>query len=158
MLPQEFRVPIAIFVRQCHLVNPRSLKREELIATILNDVEYVQCILSCCVIVTSSTASPSTSKPKRNRKAPDYFVLKKSGCSISEDSAPAPKRQKASNPVIETVIQEEALQPPAIETSIELSVVSPPPPPPVEWSPEEYDYNEYAREISLSVFDAENQI
>ena len=80
-------------------------------------------------------------------------------CSISEDSAPAPKRQKAINPVIETVIQEEALQPPAIETSFELPVVSPPPHPPVgTWSPEEYDCDEYARVISMSVFDAENQI
>ena len=79
-------------------------------------------------------------------------------CSISEDSAPAPKRHKTCNPVINRVIQEEALQPPAIETSFELPVVSLPPPPPVgTWFPEEYDYDEYAREISMSVFDAENE-
>ena len=108
--------------------------------------------------VTSSTASPSTSKSKRNRKAPDYFGFESSVCSIIEDSAPLSKRQKASNPVIGTVIQEEALQPPAIETSFELPVVSPPPPPPVgTWSPEEYDYDEYAREINMNVSDAENQ-
>ena len=106
-------------------------------------------------LVTSSTASPSTSKFKINRKAPDYFGFESSVCSISEDSAPAPKRHEAINPVIETVIQEEALQPSAIETSFELPIVSPPPPPPCgTWSPKEYDYDEYTREISMSVFDA----
>ena len=82
--------------------------------------------------VTSSTASPSTSKSKRNRRAPDFFGFENSVCSVSEDSTPAPKRHKASNPVIETVIQEEALQPPPIETSFELPFVSPPPPPQLE--------------------------
>ena len=96
---------------------------------------------------------------KKNRKAPDYFGFESSVCSISKDSAPASKRHNASNPVIETVIQEEALQPSPIETSFELPVVSPPPPPPVgTWSPEENDYNEYAKEKSMSVSDAENQI
>ena len=109
--------------------------------------------------VTSSTASPSTSKWKRTRKAPDYFGLESSVCSVSDDSVSASKRHKSTNPVIETVIQEEALQPPALDTSSELSVVSPPAPPPIgTWSPEEYDYDDYAREINLSVFDAENQI
>ena len=108
--------------------------------------------------VTSSIASPSTSKSKRNRRAAGYFGFESSVFSISEDSATAPKQHKASNPVIETAIQEEALQPPPTETSFELPVVSPPLPPPVgTWSPEEYDY-EYAREISISVFEAENQI
>ena len=109
--------------------------------------------------VTSSTASPSTSKSKRNSKAPDYFGFKNSVCSVSDDFAPAPKRHKATNPVIETVIQEEALQPPATETSFELPVVSPPAPPPVgTWSPEDYEYDDYASEISMSVFNIENQI
>ena len=108
--------------------------------------------------ITSSTASPTTSKTKRNRRAPDYFGLEISVCSISDDSAPASKRQKTANPVIETVLQEEASQPPATETEFELPVVSPPAPPPVGiWSPESYEYNDYAREISISVFDAENQ-
>ena len=62
-------------------------------------------------------------------------------------------------PVIETVIQEEALQPPAPDTSFELPVGSPPAPLPIgTWSLEEYDYDDYAKEISMSVFDAENQI
>ena len=110
--------------------------------------------------VTSSTASPSTSKSKRTRKAPDYFGFESSVCSVSDnDSVSAPKRHKPTNPVIETVIQEEALQPPLLDTSFELPVVSPPAPPPIgTWSPEEYDYKNYAREISMSVFDAENQI
>ena len=109
--------------------------------------------------VTSSTASPSTSKTKRNRRAPDYFGFENSVCSISDDSAPASKRQKTANPVIETILQEEASQPPATETEFELPVVSPPAPPPVgTWSPESYEYDDYAREISMSVFDAENQI
>ena len=109
--------------------------------------------------VTSSTASPSTSKSKRNRNAPDYFGFESSVCSVSNDSSPAPKRHKTTNTVIETVIQEEALQPPATETSFELPIVSPPAPPPVgTWSPEDYDYDNYAWEISMSVFDAENQI
>ena len=81
--------------------------------------------------VTSSTASPSTSKIKRNRRAPDYFVFKNFVCSISDDSAPASKRQKTANPVIETILQEEASQPPATESEFELLIVSPPAPPPV---------------------------
>ena len=39
---------------------------------------------------------------------------------------PAPKRPKPKNTVIETVIQEEALKPTAVETSCELPIVSPP--------------------------------
>ena len=109
--------------------------------------------------VTSSTASPSTSKTKRHRRAPDYFGFENSVCSISNDSAPAPKRQKTVNPVIETIIQEEASQPPATETDFELPGVSPPAPLPVgTWSLESYEYDDYAREISMSVFDAKNQI
>ena len=109
--------------------------------------------------VISSTASPSTSKAKRNRQAPDYFGWENSVCSISDDSAPASKRQKSSNPVIETILQEEASQPPATETEFEHPVLSPPEPPPVgTWSPESYEYDDYAREISMIVFDAENQI
>ena len=65
-----------------------------------------------------------------------------------------PKRHKPTNLVIETVIQEEVLQPPVLDTSFELPVVSPPAAPPIgTWSPEEYDYDDYAREISMSVFE-----
>ena len=60
------------------------------------------------------------------------------------------------NPVIETLIQEEALQPPAAETSLELPVVSSPATQPT--NPEEYNHDNYEREVSMSVFDAENQI
>ena len=67
-------------------------------------------------LVTSSTASPSTSISKRNRRAPGYFGFENSVCSISDDSAPASKRQKTENPVTETILQEEASQPPATET------------------------------------------
>ena len=106
--------------------------------------------------VISSTASPFTSKTKRNQRAPDYFGFENSLCSISDVSAPASKRQRTANLVIETILQEEASQPPATETEIELPVVSPPAPLPVgTWSPESYEYDDYAREISMSVFDAE---
>ena len=109
---------------------------------------------------TSSIASPSTSHTKRNRRAPDYYGFESSVCSLSDDSAaPVSKTQRSANPVIETIIQEEAAQPPFPDTDYELQVVSPPAPPPVgTWSPVEYDYDDYAREISMSVFDAENQI
>ena len=70
-----------------------------------------------------------------------------------------PKRQRQNNPVIETVIQEEALKTPAVETPFELPVVSPPEPQPLgTWSPEEYYYADYEREVIMSVFDTENQI
>ena len=83
--------------------------------------------------VTSSVASPSTSRNKRTRRAPDYFGFEGSVCSISDDSAaPVPKKQKPANPVIETIIQEEAAQPPVPDTHYELRVVSPSAPPPVE--------------------------
>ncbi|XP_075258442.1 uncharacterized protein LOC142350476 [Convolutriloba macropyga] len=62
--------------------------------------------------------------------------------------APVSKKQKPTNPVIETIIQEEAAQPPVPDTYYELRVVSPPAPPPVgTWSPESYEYEDYAREI-----------
>ena len=81
--------------------------------------------------VTSSTASPSTPKTKKNRRAPDYFGFENTVCSISDDSAPASKRQNTANPVIETILQEEASQPPTTETDFELPVVSRPEPLPV---------------------------
>ena len=110
--------------------------------------------------VTSSVASPSTSRNKRNRRAPDYFGFESSVCSMSDDSAaPVSKKRKSTNPVIETIIQEEATHPPVPDTYYELQVASPPAPPPVgTWSPESYEHEDYAREISMSVFDAENQI
>ena len=81
-------------------------------------------------------------------------------CSLSDDSAaPVSKKQRPANPVIETIIQEEAAQPPVPDTDYEMRAVSPPAPPPVgTWSPVDYDYDDYAPEISMSVFDAENQI
>ena len=82
--------------------------------------------------VTSSVASPSTSRNKRTRRAPDYFGFESSVCSISDDSAaPVPKKQKPANPVIETIIQEEAALPPVPDIHYELRVVSPPASPPV---------------------------
>ena len=110
--------------------------------------------------VASSSTSPTTSRSKRNRKAPSYFGFESSVCSVSDDSvAPAHKRSKTANPVIETIIQEEASQTPVVETSFDLPIVSPPAPPPVgTWSPENYEYEDYDREVSMSVFDAENQI
>ena len=110
--------------------------------------------------VTSSVASPSISRNKRTRRTPDYFGFESSACSTSDDSAaPVSKKQKPTNPVIETIIQEEAAQPPVPDTHYELRVVSPPATPPVgTWYPESYQYEDYAREISVSVFDAENQI
>ena len=60
------------------------------------------------------------------------------------------------------MIQEEALQPPDEETNFELPVVSSPdarirpnssPPQDVD-----YDYADYETEVSMSVFDAENQV
>ena len=62
--------------------------------------------------VTSSVASPSTSRNKRTRRAPDYFGFESSVCSISDDSAaPVSQKRKPTNPVIETITQEEAAQP-----------------------------------------------
>ena len=61
--------------------------------------------------------------------------------------------------MIETILHEEATRPPVPETDYELTIASPSAPPPVgTWSTEEYNYDDYAREVSMSVFDAENQI
>ena len=81
-------------------------------------------------------------------------------CSVSDDSAvPAPKRSKTANPVIETTIEEEVSQPQVAETSFELPIVSQTAHPPVGTrSPESYENEEYAREISMSVLDAKDQI
>ena len=110
----------------------------------------------------SSIANPTTSEATLNRKAPNYFGFESSVCSISDpETMPAPKRQRANNLVIETVIQEEALKPPAVETSFELPVVSPPDPRICQLRtspPEEYDYADYESEVSMSILDSENQI
>ena len=92
----------------------------------------------------SSTASPSTSKSKRNRRAPDCFGFETSVCSVSIDSAaPALKRSKTANPVIETIIQEKVSQPPVVETYFDLPIVSPPAPAPNgTWSHENYEYED----------------
>ena len=110
--------------------------------------------------VTSSITSPSTTSTKRNRRAPEYYGFESSVNSVSDDStAPVSKKPKRTNPVIETILQEEATQPPVPDTDYELTIASPSAPPPVGiWSPEEYNCEDYAREVSMSVFDAENQI
>ena len=110
--------------------------------------------------VTSSTTSPSTTSTKRNRRAPEYYGFESSANSVSDDStAPVSMKPKRTNPVIETILQEEATQPPVPDTDYELTIASPSAPPPVgTWSPEEYNYEGYAREVSMSVFDAENHI
>ena len=54
-----------------------------------------------------------------------------------------------------------AFQPPAVKTSFELPVVSPPDPrirPLGTLPPEEYDYADYERGVIISVLDIENQI
>ena len=110
--------------------------------------------------VASSTTSPSITSTKRNRRAPEYYGFESSVNSVSDDStAPVSKKPKRTNPVIETILQEEATRPPVPDTDYELTIASPSAPPPVgTWSPEEYNYEDYAREVRMSVFDAENQI
>ena len=75
-------------------------------------------------------------------------------------SVPASKKPKTTNPVIETVIQEEATQPPFEDTNFELTAVSPQYPhiQPHSSSPTDFDYANYEREVSVTVFQAENQI
>ena len=69
---------------------------------------------------------PPLRRDRNETERPQIFGFESSVCSVSDDSAPMPKRHKSTNPVIKTVIQEEALQPPAPDTSFELPVVSPP--------------------------------
>ena len=146
--PRESRPQIAIFQKRWRLENQKKPqvggKRSRTTSTTLNTSNASSVAASSA---TSSAASPSTSRNKRTRRAPDYFGFESSVCSVSDDSAaPAHKKQKPENPVIATVLQEEAAQPPAPATYYELQVVSPPAPPPVgTWSPESYDYEEYTR-------------
>ena len=70
-----------------------------------------------------------------------------------QNTASIPKHLRSTNPVIERVIQEEVSQPPIIETSgPQIRPITDSPP------GDEYDYAEFEQEISMSVFDAENQI
>ena len=104
---------------------------------------------------------PSTSTGKRNRQAPGYYGFERTVLSVSElEPVPASKKQETTNPVIETVIYECATQPPVNETGFELPVVSPSNPRvrPLSSFRPDYDYAYYEREVSMSVFDAENQI
>ena len=99
---------------------------------------------------------------KRNCKAPDYYGLESSVCSATDqESVPATKRPKLTNHDIETVIQEEPRQTPLIESSFHLPIASHPDPRIRHIGttlPEKYNYAGYEREVSMSVFDAENQI
>ena len=77
----------------------------------------------------SSTWSPTTSKGKRNHRAPDYYWFENLVCSVCEqESILVPKRPRITNPVIETIIQLEASQLPLLETLLQLPVVNPPEP------------------------------
>ena len=109
----------------------------------------------------SPIAIPTTSKGKKNLKAPDYCGFGISVCSVNDsETMPAPERQRPKNPVIETIKKAEALPPPAVEIFFELLVVSPPEPrirQLVVSPPEKNLYADYEREVSISVFDAENQ-
>ena len=64
------------------------------------------------------------------------------------------------NPAIETVIQEEASHSPVEETESEVPVVSSHDfrIRPLSSSPLDYDYADYERKVSMSVFDAENKV
>ena len=65
----------------------------------------------------SSTSSPTNSKGKINREAPNYYEFESSVCSVSnQGSISVTKRARITNPVMEAVIQEEAAQPPLDET------------------------------------------
>ena len=76
-------------------------------------------------------------------------VFENSVYSVStSESAPAPNKQKTKNLIIETVIQEEATQPPFKETNSEMPVVCPPDPPIRSFpcSPPDYGSADYERE------------
>ena len=138
----------------------KAPSRRKMLTTIINNSECFERLLNRCIIGRIVYYFNPASKAKRNRRAPDCFGFESSVCSVSDDTAvPAPKRPRTTNLVIETIIQEEASQPPVVETSFDLPIVSPLAPPPVgTWSPENYEYEDYALEISMSLFDAENQV
>ena len=104
----------------------------------------------------ASTSSPTTLKGKRNRRAPYCYGFESSVCSVSDqESIPMPKGARTTNPVIVTVIQEEAWQPPLVESSFEFSEVSTPGSrirPLTEMPP--YHENEYADNEQEGVFEA----
>ena len=111
----------------------------------------------------TSASTSSTSTGKRTRRAPEYYGFESSVCLVNnQETAPVCKRQGTINPVIETVIQEEAPQPPLKETNFELPIVSllHPRIRPISSLPQDvdYDYTDYESEVIISVFDAENPI
>ena len=143
-----FPLQIATSVKQCPLGSLRSLKQGKAAHGNLQQLLIRPMpgqLLRRQSLLLSTT--PTSSNSKSARKAPDYFGFKSSVCTVSDiDSVPAPKRPKQINPVIKTVIQEEALLSPAAVTSFEMPVVSPPAPQPIgSWSPDEYNYEDYER-------------
>ena len=113
----------------------------------------------------SSVSTPSTSTGNRKWRTPDYYGFKSWVCSVSDlKSAPGWKRSWSISPVIETVIQEEASQPPVEETNFVLQEVSPPdsrfrPISIFNSSPDyECDYAKYERKVSMRIFDTETRI
>ena len=130
---------------------------EKSLTSIVCNAQHLQRLVSCCVI--NHLINRLSYKSRRTRKNPDYFGFDSSVSSVSDnDSVPVPKRHKLPNPVIETLIKEEAPQTPVADISFELPLISPPTPPPTgTWSLEEYEFKDFARKISMSGFDAKTK-
>ena len=106
----------------------------------------------------SSTSTPSTSlanapeKPEHIMASKFLFVR-----SASLNHFLLQKRQRTENPVLATIIHQQNAQHPTEETNFEFPIISSPSPEITPTTTSTPDY-EYEREVSKSVFDAENQI
>ena len=162
MPPPEFRRLIVTSPRRCHHESQRNLKQEENVHDNLLNPHSIRPMPLQLLHRRPHPPQLRVLLQSPNEIAEPQIILDlKVLCALlSDDSAaPAPKRSRTANLVIETIIQEEASQPRVVETSFDLPIVRPPAPPPVGTrSPENYEYEDYAREVSISVFDAENQI
>ena len=90
----------------------------------IGEPEYIECIVCCCPF--SNVFNHIRINYQHQTKPTSPRVFESSVNSVIDDStAPVSKKPKRTNPVIETILQEEATQPPVPDTDYELTIASP---------------------------------
>ena len=105
--------------------------------------------------LTSTTSTSQANKPEKAERIMASKVLFVRSANLNQFLLQKPQRTE--NPVLATIIQQQITQRPTEETNFEVPIFSSPSPEITPTTTSTADY-EYEPEISMSVFNAENQI